>query len=135
MDDPNFKGSIIFITQSNEEGCAGFIINQDYGKKLNELAEFIHEPAISLFNGGPVEKEQLYFIHRRSDHVEHGALIHDDIFLGGNFKQALDLIRNKTIHQSDIRIFIGYCGWDTGELEAEIEEGSWIITSKNNLFN
>jgi putative transcriptional regulator len=30
-----------------------------------------------------------------------------------------------------IKLCIGYCGWNANELEAEIEEGSWIITKAN----
>ena len=31
-------------------------------------------------------------------------------------------------NKDEILIFIGYCGWDLGELKAELEEGSWTIS-------
>ena len=33
------------------------------------------------------------------------------------------------INVKKVRLFIGYCGWNAGELEAEIEEGSWQVTN------
>jgi putative transcriptional regulator len=37
-------------------------------------------------------------------------------------------LSNGQLSSSQGKIFIGYCGWDTGELQAEIEEGSWEIS-------
>jgi putative transcriptional regulator len=46
-------------------------------------------------------------------------------------------LNNKTITQKDIKIFIGYCGWDFKQLEEEVEEGSWIVADINeeSIFN
>ena len=45
--------------------------------------------------------------------------------------QAVDYINKNAISLNDIKLFIGYCGGDAGELEAEIEEGSWVILNKD----
>jgi putative transcriptional regulator len=39
--------------------------------------------------------------------------------------QVIEAINAGAINQQEIQLFIGYCGWDVGELEAEVEEGSW----------
>lgn len=132
MDDPNFQKVIVFITQYNESGAMGFVVNKIFERPLNHLVEFSSSPAFPLYNGGPVDKDHLYFIHRRSDLIPEGSLIIDDIYLGGNFKKAIDHINNKKLTISDVKIFIGYCGWDANELEEEIAEGSWIITDASN---
>ena len=48
--------------------------------------------------------------------------------MGGNFKQAIAHINSGLLTEADIKIFIGYCGWDKGELEEEIASGNWLIT-------
>jgi putative transcriptional regulator len=43
-------------------------------------------------------------------------------------EQVIEAINTNSINEQEIQIYIGYCGWDLGELEAEVEEGSWIIS-------
>ena len=47
---------------------------------------------------------------------------------GGNMYQVIEAINTSSANQQEIQIFIGYFGWDVGELEAEVEEGSWIFS-------
>jgi putative transcriptional regulator len=131
----NFEQTIIFITEYDSNGATGFIINKLFHRQLNELHEFSGGIAFPLYEGGPVDNEHLYFLHQRPDLIQGGALIANDIYLGGDFAQAINSINNKSITAKDIKICIGYCGWDTNELETEIEEGSWtIVNDITNIF-
>lgn len=127
MDDPNFKTAIVFITEYNNEGATGFVINKPFGRNLNELVEFISSPPFPLYAGGPVDKEHLFFIHRSNKLIPGGTRVTGNIYFGGDFKTAIGHINNGTVTGSHIKICIGYCGWDTGELEAEIAEGCWEL--------
>jgi len=129
LNDTEFDNATIFIAEYNDQGALGFVVNKVSTRKLNELEEFKYCPAFPLYNGGPVDQEHLFFIHRRPDMIEGGTVVNKGVYVGGNFKQAIYCISNNTITQKDIRIFIGYCGWNTNELEAELEEGSWLIDS------
>ncbi len=123
----DFEAACIFITEHNANGATGFIINKLFARTLNELEEFkgcIHFP---LYNGGPVDTEHIFFLHQRPDIIKNGTHICKDVYLGGNFKIAVESINNKTINKQDIKIFVGYCGWDNNQLQEEIEEGSWEI--------
>jgi len=128
LDGTNFEHAVIVITEYNTNGAMGFVINQPFQRNLNELVEFSYSKPVALFHGGPVDNDNLFFLHRRSELVAGGATICDDLYIGGDFKQALAAINNRTITSDDIKIFIGYCGWDAGELEAELTEGSWLLT-------
>jgi putative transcriptional regulator len=132
-----FENVYIIITTHNIDGATAFVINKLFDKPLNALQEFNHIRHFNLYNGGPVDTEHLFFIHRRPDVIDGSNKICEGIFYGGNFAQAIHAINSNTITAADIKIFIGYCGWDTGELEAEVEEGSWEITSQNSntVFN
>ncbi len=137
MDDPIFINTIVLITELNEDGAMGFIINQPFERKLNELAEFSSSKAFPLYKGGPVDGEHLYFIHRQPIFISEGKLIADNLYAGGNFKEAVEAIDTGLLDNDDIKIFVGYCGWDTGELEAEIAEESWEATAlpADRIFN
>ena len=58
----------------------------------------------------------------------------DDIYWGGNFGQVLELIKTKEITPRDIRFYIGYSGWDEGQLDAEVEEKSWLLHKAEKQF-
>lgn len=134
LDDSLFERAIIFITEKNEKGAMGFVVNKLFPRPINELVEFKDSIPFPLFEGGPVDQEHLYFIHQRPDLIAGGDLIVNNIYLGGDFKSAMMHINNNTITEKDIRIFIGYCGWDYGELEEEIKEGSWRVVQEDNFF-
>ena len=122
-----FEHSTILIVQHNEEGSLGFVSNKPFGKSLHELLEFNHSKPSPLMDGGPVDREHIFVLHQRPDIIEGGEQVCDGLYLGGNMEQVIEAINSESIAKEEIQIFIGYCGWNAGELEAEIEEGSWMI--------
>ncbi len=134
LDGSVFEKTVIYIAEYNEKGSMGFVMNQPFPRRLNELEEFKHGKAFPLHLGGPVDREHLYFLHRRPDLIPDGVEAGGNVFLGGDFKTTIRLINNGTLMEHDLKIFLGYCGWDSGELEAEIAEGSWQILEAATLF-
>lgn len=134
LDGSFFEKAVIFITEHNEKGATGFVVNKLFPRKFNELAEFSHSKPFPLYDGGPVDQEHLYFIHRRPDLIDGSTLVADGVYFGGDFKEAVMHMDDGALREEDIRLFIGYCGWDVGELEAEIAEGSWLVTKNAKLL-
>lgn len=124
-----FEETTILIVQHNEEGSLGFVSNKPFGKSLHELIEFNHSEPFPLMDGGPVDREHLFVLHQRPDLIEGGEQVCDGLYLGGDMQQVIDTINTHSIHEQEIQIYIGYCGWNKGELEAEVEEGSWTINN------
>ena len=122
-----FEDAIIFIIRNNEGGATGFIVNKPYGRSLNELEEFKLSKPFPLLKGGPVDAEHIYVLHERPDLFKDGEQLSNGLYVGGSIEQVINAVNNNDLTQKDLRLFIGYCGWDAGELEAEVEEGSWII--------
>ena len=125
-----FEHANILIVKHNEEGSLGFVTNKPFGKCLHELIEFNHAKTFPLMDGGPVDRDHLFVLHKRPDLIEGGEQMHNGLYLGGNMQQVIEAINTKCANELEIQIFIGYCGWDEGELEAEVDEGSWIIVNK-----
>lgn len=134
LDDSIFEDVIIFITEQNEKGAMGFVVNKQFSRGLTELEEFKNGTPFPLYEGGPVDQEHLFFVHQRPDLIPDGTHISDKVYYGGDFKTAVAHINKGTLTTRDIKIFIGYCGWDNTELEAEIEEGSWRVSATGALF-
>ncbi|MBP6023424.1 YqgE/AlgH family protein [Ferruginibacter sp.] len=136
LDDPNFDKVVIYICEYNDKGAMGFVINHIFPRAFNELTEFKTSRTFPLFDGGPVENEKLFFLHRRPDIIEGGTKTTNGIYLGGNFEQAVTHINYYSQPENDIKLFVGYCGWDPRQLETEIEEGSWLMVNAavENIF-
>ena len=128
LEDTFFAGAVLYLSEYNNKGAVGYIINRPFGRSLHQLQEFRHSPLFPLYEGGPVDTEHLFFLHRRPDLIGESTEVAGGIYWGGNCKQAVRGINNKSLSVGDLKIFVGYCGWDTGDLEAEIEEGSWILS-------
>lgn len=122
-----FEHTNILIVQHNEAGSLGFVTNKPFGKSLHELIEFNHVKPFPLMDGGPVDRDHLFVLHKHPDLIDGGELISNGFYFGGNIEQVIEAIHTKGANQQDIQIFIGYCGWDMGELESEVEEGSWTL--------
>ena len=123
----SFEHTTILIVKHNEEESLGFVTNKPFGKSLHDLIEFNHSKPYPLMDGGPVDREHLFVLHKRPDLIEGGEKMNSGFYLGGNMEQVIEAINTESATQEEIQIFIGYCGWDAGELDAELKEGSWIF--------
>ena len=123
--DDYFNQSLLCIIENDKSGAVGFIINRPFRRTLNELKEFSSLPSFPLYEGGPVDDEHLHFLHRKPDIIKEGKQVSSDIYYSGNFREATNAIAKGILHQNDIRIFVGYCGWDADELEKEMRAGEW----------
>lgn len=127
--DPNFVKSVIFVCAHDPNGALGVVLNRPspiaVGDVLERWGPFVSEPG-SLFTGGPVDSDSaiaLGWIH--SPDPEDGSLsvVTDPIAM-------LDLnLEPEEVSPklSAARIFLGYAGWTTGQLEEELLEEAWLI--------
>jgi putative transcriptional regulator len=128
--DPNFKRSVILITEHQEEGTVGFILNHSSTLLLKDVIPELEEADFPVYLGGPVETDTIHFIHRCPELIADGQEVAKGIYWGGNFETLKVLIANKSIKESDIKFFIGYSGWGLGQLRMEMKENTWIVSEE-----
>tara|TARA_B100000508_G_C11379812_1_gene238008 strand:- start:2 stop:595 length:594 start_codon:yes stop_codon:yes gene_type:complete len=127
MQDPYFKRSVVLLSEYQKEGVVGFILNHPLQITFNELLEDFPDFNAPIFLGGPVQAQSLFYIHSRPDLLEGSSEIKEGIYWNGSFDQLKDNISNKTIHQEEIKFFLGYSGWDYDQLKDELNVNSWFI--------
>jgi len=135
--DTSFNRSIILLADYTDEGSIGFILNKPLEYTLNDLVPTA-EAQFKVYNGGPVEQDNLYFIHKIPDLIPESIEISLGIYWGGDFEIVLKLINDGVITESEIRFFLGYSGWEPNQLEKELLSNAWIITKnvyKSDLIN
>lgn len=124
--DTSFNRSIILLADHNEMGSIGFILNKPLEYRLNELVPEI-EADFKIYNGGPVEQDNLYFIHRVPELIPDSIEISHGVYWGGDFNKVAELISQDQIAETDIKFFLGYSGWDINQLEDELKQNSWVV--------
>ena len=129
--DLSFNRSVILLADHNAEGSVGFILNKPLKYTINDLLPEI-ESDFKIYNGGPVEQDNLYFIHNVPNLIPDSIEISDGIFWGGDFDLTKNLINTGILKKKNIRFFLGYTGWDSEQLETEMQASSWILT--NNVY-
>jgi len=136
LNDTSFNRSVILLSEHNNEGSIGFIINKPSKYTLNDLIPEIESDLI-IYNGGPVSTENLYFIHKVPDLIPDSIEITNGIFWGGDFEKIQELLENQILKEDDIRFFLGYSGWSKDQLQDELETTSWIVIENNyqNIFD
>ncbi|MFA6088057.1 YqgE/AlgH family protein [Mucilaginibacter sp.] len=130
MPDPNFKRSVILLTEYSEAGAMGFILNHQGEYLLGDILSDVSYSEIPVYMGGPVAANTLHYIHCCPEKIEGGIEIWDGIFWGGDFEQIKDLINTYRLQESEIKFFTGYSGWTPNQLDDELREDAWIVANK-----
>jgi len=134
ISDKRFEKTIILITESNEEGTLGFVINKKTNVKINELMKDFINRDDCCYYGGPVQVDNLFYFHQKGRIISDSKKIYKNIFFGGNFNQIKEYIKSGLIHENEVKFFLGYCGWEKKQLENELKEKSWVVFNKEKDF-
>ncbi|GGW69900.1 putative transcriptional regulator [Winogradskyella epiphytica] len=130
--DISFNRAVILLADHNALGSVGFILNKPLNYNLKDLIEGT-DSTFTVYNGGPVEQDNLYFIHKLPELIPDSVEISHGIFWGGDFSVVIDLINEGKIANSDIRFFLGYSGWDEQQLDHELKSNAWLVSE--NIHN
>ncbi len=134
LGDANFERSAVLVCEHNDNGTFGLVWNQTTPHHLDDvLTEDIY-PDVPLYVGGPVEQNTLHFIHRRPDLIPKSRKLGENLYWGGDFEEAQRLLNLGTFPLADVRFFIGYSGWSSGQLDDELKRNSWIVAPASSEF-
>ena len=137
LKDPNFKRTVVFLCEHQEEASFGFVLNRLYDYTLNELVNSADDLTLPVYYGGPVQTDTIHFVHQYPDLIPDAHPVAPGIYWGGNFETLTALIKSKSVDPEKIKFFIGYSGWGDGQLADELKEKSWLTVSatRNLVFH
>ncbi|MFI9643864.1 YqgE/AlgH family protein [Micromonospora sp. NPDC051925] len=129
LKDPNFDRTVVLLVAHEAGGALGVVLNRatevPVADVLGEWSDLARHPAV-LFEGGPVQPESAICLARMRHPMRRlkgfqpisGAV--GTVDLSADPERMRDSI-------GGIRVFAGYSGWGSGQLEQEIEDGSWFV--------
>ena len=136
LQDPNFKRTVVFLLAHNGEGAFGLVVNRP------AEAEGLPWP---VFLGGPCSSPGLIMLHGHDEWAEQTEedseteperRLAPGIFSGD--AACLDrATQTDDVESLRFRVFSGYSGWGSGQLEGELASGAWSIAPAHGslLFN
>ena len=125
--DEYFGRSVVYLCDHNSEGTFGFVLTNYLDLNLAEVAKNFPNISANIGIGGPVQTESIFFLHTLGDRLPGSIEVEDGIFIGGDYDLLTEQLSEGVVDNSKVRFFLGYAGWDPGQLEEEIGRNNWIV--------
>lgn len=129
LSDFYFSRSVVLLAEhSTQEGSVGLILNKPINLKIKDVVREFPNNDFPLFLGGPVHPDRLFYLHTLGPKVTGSMEIIKGLYWGGEIEKLMELIDLKIVKPEEVRFFIGYSGWEPGQLDRELKEDSWIVS-------
>lgn len=126
-----FKRAVLLLAEHNEEGAFGLILNKKTDYKIYDLIEDLEGFESDVYIGGPVETDNVFFLHSRPDLITDSEPMLEGVYWGGNFEDVKSAIFNGLISVDEVRFYLGYSGWSPKQLDEELKSYSWLVSKIN----
>ena len=123
--DPNFRRAVVLVGEHTEEGALGVVLNRASEATVEEaLPELL--PLVGDLDrvhvGGPVQPSAIVVLADFVEPERAASLVLGSV---GFLPSEVDPDELGELRQA--RVFAGYAGWGPGQLDDELDEGSWIV--------
>jgi putative transcriptional regulator len=137
--DPNFHRAVVLMIDHDEEGAFGLVVNRPSPFTLGEVIEGMDNSpasAIPVYVGGPVQQNALFVLHEEGPAGAEEADAAEQLVEGVAFEPAsqtlIDYLKGEWSRLPEgerpaVRMYVGYSGWASGQLEGELEADSWVV--------
>jgi putative transcriptional regulator len=116
--DPNFRQTVVLVTQTPDASTVGVILN----RPTSVRHELSGEP---VYSGGPVMTRALVALFRSASAPREPSF---------HVLQGIYLSMHPAILErlsAPYRIYAGFAGWMPGQLESEIRRDGWYVLPAN----
>ena len=135
LPDSFFKRAVILLSEHSDTGSLGFILNKPTDLKINDAVENFPEFDATLYFGGPVDTDTLFYMHTIGPKLEGCKEIVDGVFWGGSYDKLKMLVDTGQVSTNQIRFYAGYSGWEPTQLDIELKERSWMLWEGTKKFS
>ncbi|MDH5180431.1 MAG: YqgE/AlgH family protein [Gammaproteobacteria bacterium] len=129
--DPNFYHTVTYLCDHNQDGAMGLVINRPMDLMLGELFDYLNIPNpkielldVPIYQGGPVQTDRGFVLHKPMGQWEATMPITPQLEL----TMSQDIIEAIAYGEGPDQylIALGYAGWGSGQLEAELASNAWL---------
>ncbi len=129
IDEPTFRRSVVLLLEHDEAGTLGVVLNDLSAVPVEEVVpgwEWVLHPQIAL--GGPVQADAGVAVASLRQGIR--EVLPDGVRALSGLWAVIDLEREPDSLApvlADAQLFVGYAGWAAGQLDDELEQGSWWV--------
>ena len=123
--DPNFWRTVVLVGEHSGEGALGVVLNRASETTVEEAAPELAQLADGMGRihvGGPVQPSAVVVLADFVEPPDDDALVVESV---GFLPPEVDPDELGELRRA--RVYVGYAGWAPGQLDGELDEGSWIV--------
>ncbi len=126
--DPNFRRTVLLIAEHTDQGAMGVVLNRPAEVTVGEAVPDLLWLALAgeepVYAGGPVATDSVIVLAEFDNPELAAALVVGDVgFVPASTEDREEIV--SVVRRS--RVFAGHAGWGPGQLDAELDENSWIV--------
>ena len=139
LGDPNFGETVILLVHYDTQGVLGLVLNRRTDLPLSRVLKDLKvakNRSDRVYLGGPVDTPTVFALYQSPAKIEGADHVFDKVYL----ISAKPVFEQTMLARPDPNIFhvyLGYAGWNTDQLQREVELGSWFIfpADANTIFS
>jgi putative transcriptional regulator len=131
LDNSHFGQSVVYLVEHGEDGTLGLIVNRSSDISLFEAVPDIEDKLVTahaLYYGGPVGLPMILMLIRSESATKGMAHVANDVYISSD-RRVLDEVLAAKKPASEVHFYIGHSGWAAGQLDSELERGSWHVVA------
>ncbi len=129
MGDSRFQETVVLLVEYDSYGAMGLIINRPSEIKLSRLftdIEGLNQRADTVYVGGPVAMNQINILIQSGRQSEETRHVFADTYVSSS-RVVFEQMIKETYTGERFRVYAGYAGWASGQLEREVLNGGWHV--------
>lgn len=125
---PFDRSAVMLVDGAPEKGYMGLVLNKQTSLTMADLvAGWPGGARVRIYEGGPVDPGRLFMLHTLGAILDGSEEVAPGVYVGGDLSQIAAYLQCEEEPEGKIRFFLGYSGWDSGQLEGEIKRRSWMV--------
>lgn len=136
LQDPNFVQTTTLLSEFNQDGALGFILNRPLNVRLSDYlegdlkdGEIGQLEGVCAYWGGPMQADRGFVLHEDESLAEESVQIARGLYMSGSTNVLMSLAKRRLEPGAKrFKLFLGYAGWGPKQLEVEISQTSWLTS-------
>jgi len=127
--DPNFAESVVLLVHYGADGAVGLMVNRQTKLPVSRALPDLKgssKNSSPVYMGGPVEIETVLALLQSRTEPQDATRVFGNVYLVST-KRGLEAELAAGTGPGEFRVYLGYCGWASGQLEYEVTRGGWYI--------